>query len=92
MFKLPMFLSYDIYIYMTNNERSAIHCIHTQINEYKFSNITLSSKSSCFEGTSCLQTIKLVTMVYECRGRVVNTLASYLGGPGFKSRAGDRLF
>jgi hypothetical protein len=28
----------------------------------------------------------------ERRGRVVDTPASYLGGPGFKSWPGDRLF
>jgi hypothetical protein len=28
----------------------------------------------------------------ECRCRVVKTPASYSGGPGFKSRPGDRLF
>jgi hypothetical protein len=27
----------------------------------------------------------------ERRGRVVNTSASYLGSPGFKSRPGDRI-
>jgi hypothetical protein len=29
--------------------------------------------------------------ITEPRGRVINTPASYSGGPGFKSRPGDRL-
>jgi hypothetical protein len=32
-----------------------------------------------------------VTQCNKRHGLVVNTLASYLGGPGFKPRPGDRL-
>jgi hypothetical protein len=33
-----------------------------------------------------------VISLINCRGGVVNTPASYSGGPGFKSRPTDRLF
>jgi hypothetical protein len=41
--------------------------------------------------TQCGKIVKQHDKTTEHRGRVVNILASYSGGPGFKSRPGDRL-
>jgi hypothetical protein len=55
----------------------------------KNSGVNFLPKKTCFIIRSSLNIISDDT---ERRGRLVNTSASYSGGPDFKSHSGDRLF